>query len=77
MTSSTLTVDAATGEVLDVDGPLADQIAAGGELFDPKPFTIPVPTLDGHRADWTIKHSDGEDHVTNTIGLNIHSHETR
>jgi hypothetical protein len=35
-------VNAETGELV------------GGELFDPKPYTTPVPTLDGHRAD-TVK----------------------
>ena len=44
MTASTITVDTDTGEVTSEDG----------ELFDPKPFTIPVPQLDGHRAD-TLK----------------------
>lgn len=29
-------------------------VTEGAELFDPKPYTIPVPTLDGHRAD-TLK----------------------
>lgn len=30
---------------------LGDVDTNTGELFDPKPYTTPVPTLDGHRAD--------------------------
>lgn len=95
------------------------ELVGEGELFDPKPYQTPVPTLDGHRADtlklafaggveidklinddlehfknlrfgqelvlritgvvgkngWTIKtNSEGEETVTNTIGILVHSY---
>lgn len=109
--TTTLHVNTDTGEVT----------AEDGELFDPKPYIIPVPTLDGHRADtlklafggaveidlmlegnlehfeslkfgrevelqitatvgkkqWSIRRNDdtGEETVTHTVGLAVHSYE--
>jgi hypothetical protein len=46
----TTTILEATDQGL-VNTETGELVTDGGELFDPKPYTIPVPTLDGHRAD--------------------------